>query len=437
MSRPLSDIEKAIWMVDQEVRQNFVMVVSLSHESGPLTESVLRQALDMVKAKHPPLRWKIKEGDIPEFVSDNVPQIPLHIIQRKDDNHWLEVTEKEMDEAFPFTEGPFARVVLLSSKNKSDLLVTFCHIATDATSGVTVVKELLTIAGKLRKGETPEPEPSLPEPPSSVEVLRKDLKYPPAFLDISTRIKQALHKPVELPGDRDVPPEKRITRIIHNVLIPEVLKKLVARCKKEKSSVHTALCAAFFQAVMEQIRKKQDLPKKGSLMLGCITAVNIRHLFTQPMEEDIGYFISFSVHYQMVNENSSLWSIARKIRKAMHKEIKYGRDIKAILGVGEALKEFSKPIDLVRAINSSNPPVAATNLGRVDIPVQYGDLILEKLHFPVAIHFDTKNGLAIAVTTFRNQLTLNLLYAEPYISKDTANIINDSMMKRLKEAIRE
>ena len=60
MSRRLSPVEKAIWLVDQEVRQNFVMIARISHPLGAITELNLRKSLDLVQEKYPPLKWKIK-----------------------------------------------------------------------------------------------------------------------------------------------------------------------------------------------------------------------------------------------------------------------------------------------------------------------------------------------------------------------------------------
>jgi hypothetical protein len=428
MGRPLSYIEKTIWVVDLIARQNFVMVARVS---GTLTEPVLRQALDLVQAKHPPLRWKIKESDPPEFVLDNVPKIPLRIIERKGDDHWIEEAEKEIDGAFPFTEGPFVRVVQLVSKDKEecDLLVSFCHIASDATSGVTIVNELLTIAGKLARGETVVPEAPLAIPPSSADALRKDLEFPP---DPGLGDEE---ESVELTPDVNVPPEERVTRIIFRTLSQSETKKLVAKCREQDTSVHGALCAAFFQAVMGEARKSPDVPDEGPLMISCLTPVGIRHLFTQSLEQDVGYYITFALHRQRIDENASLWNEARKVKQAIQEEVKYGRDIKAILNFGDFVKSFSNPIDLVREINSSNPPVVATNMGRLNIPEQFGDLKLQTLHYPVALHFDAKSGFSFSVTTFRGIMNIDFLYSDPYISRERAVKMVDDTMKRLKNAL--
>lgn len=436
MNRALNAFEYVGRLVDQAVSQNFVMVARISKT---IKESILRQALDILQQRHPPLKCKYKNSDPPEYTSEGVPKIPLHIIERKDDKHWIEVAEKETQEQFPWTIGPLTRVVLLESKDKCDLLVAFCHIIADATAGVKVVKEVLTYADKLSRGETVTPGPPLPELPSTHDMIRTDLKFPPEFLDISGRIMRAFHKPMEMKGDQDAPPEKRITKVIQKILTPEETKELAARCKKEKNSVHSVLCAATLQTIVEQIRRSNEVKarKKGPLMIGCISPVNIRHLLSHQVGDDIGNFISDAFHYQLIDDKSSLWTAARKVKKSIQKEIKYGRDIKAVRDVGDLLEICSTPLDAFSYVYKMVPPTGVTNMGRLDIPEQFGDIRLEELHFTVSINPAIKNGFGLAVTTFRGRMIINFLYSAPYLSKERANAMVENTMKRLKEAIRE
>jgi NRPS condensation-like uncharacterized protein len=432
VNRALSPIEHVNWLADQVVSLNGLMI---THISGPLTEPVLRQSLDMLQEKHPPLKWRIKEGPVPEFVTAGVPGIPLRIIERRSEHHWLEEAEKELKEQFPWAEGPLVRVVQLVSRdrNECDLLFTLCHIANDGLSGIIAVKDLLTFAGKLSRGETLEPPTPLPIPLSSIDLLKKDLKFEPGLsgtIDIT-----GSHKPVELPGEKEVPPDKRNTRIIHRVLSQPEVRKLTKKSKDEKTSVHSALCAAFLQAVVKQIRESRDVPREGPLKIGANSPVNIRNHFFKPTLEDVGYYISFAIHHQLVDEHASLWETARNVKEALETEIKAGQDIKAILGVGDTLKTTTTPVELVRKVNASLPPVVTTNLGIVDIPRQYGDLTLNKFHAAGAMNVASKNGLAIAIMTFAGIMTINFHFTEPYRSRKRAEIITEETMKRLKAAI--
>jgi NRPS condensation-like uncharacterized protein len=430
MNRPLSTLEKAFWLEDQAANQNWVMIANLSM---PVPESLLRQALDCVQQRHPPLKCKFKDGEIPAFTTEDVPPIPLRIIERKGENHWVEESDTELLEPIPWTEGPLLRAVLLSSQDKCDLLMTACHIVADGISGVIIMRNVLRVLDKLLRGE-PVDEPPLPECPSTPDFLRKDLKYTPGFLDISGRIKRFLFRPVGLSGNNDGPVHKRTSHIIPRFLSETEAKKLMARCKQEKTTVQGAICAALLQTLVEEIRKTQNVRKKGPLFIGCLTPINARHYFSRPVGEDIGNFISDAVHYQFVDENASLWSVARKAKKSLQREIKFGRDIETIRSVGDILELCSTPLDIFNKIVDLVPPVFITNVGKLDIPEEFGDLTLEDLHFNANITPAARDGFAIIVTTFRGRMNLEFLYAAPYISKGRAKILVEGVLRRLRDA---
>ncbi len=439
MNRPLSDPERAVWLIDQAVPQNFVMVARISNVPGilPDFETILRQALDMEQQRHPALKSKFMDGKIPGFVSADVPQIPLRIIERKDDNHWINEVEKEIQEPLPWRIGPMVRAVLLRSGEKCDLLVTFCHITADAISGIKFIKNLLIAADQLLRGETLEPKPTLVELPAALDLIRDDLKYPPAFLYLPTRISKFIHKPVTLPADKHIPILERVTRVVQRILFEHETKKLIARCRKEKTSVHTALCAALLQTLVEQFRSFPDAAKKGPLMIGCFTPVNIRHLFSIPVEDDIGNFISDALHYQRIDDKSSLWAAARKVGKALNKELEFGKDIELMRSFTDLSENAPTALDMLEAFETSFPPACVTNIGRVDISGQLVGLTLENFHFAISANPGAPGGITLAVSTFRDMMTLNFLYLEPCLSKPRVDKIVESMMKRLKEAIRE
>jgi hypothetical protein len=314
--------------------------------------------------------------------------------------------------------------------------MTFLHMAVDATSGVIFVQDLLRAVDKISRGDTTSESP-LPALPFSGELLRKDVIKKAESLTTTNIPDQGAPRPVELKGDQEVPPEKKINRVIPGTFSPKETKKLLSRCKKEKTSVHGAICAAILQTVVEQVKESQEVPQKGPIMIGCCTPVNIRHLFSRSVDEDMGNFISDALHFQFIDNNASLWTAAREVKDSLNKILNSGEDIKVIFNVGELLKAYSTPGDLLSGVSQSFPPVAVSNMGRLDIPEQFGELSLDELHFVVSINPAAKNGFGAAVTSFRGGININFLYVEPYISKKRAELMVESTMKRLKEAIRE
>ncbi|MGD2090259.1 MAG: condensation domain-containing protein [Candidatus Aminicenantes bacterium] len=425
MNRPLSTFEKALWLIDRASSQNFVIVARIS---GTLKESILRQALDIVQQRHPPLQCRIKTGDVPEFVTEDVPQIPLRVVKRKHEHHWVEEAEEESIRPLPWTTGPLVRMVLLQSGDKCDLLASFFHVIADGLSGINFFHNLLRVAGKLSSGNTPATESPLPELPSTLDLLKKDLQYKKDYTEPPHHVN---YKPVELPADRDPSTGREISRLIPKILSTTTTKKIITRCKENKVSVHEALCAALMQTVVEHIRESLEVPEKGPLLIGCITPVNIRHRFKISIGEDIGNFISASYHYQLIDDNSSLWDAARVVKKSLAWELEYGKDVEALLNIKNFFKENSTPEDMARDMDKVVPPLTVTNMGRIDIPEKYGNLFLEEMH-AVSSLYPRKNRFSIIVTTFRGQMTMDCHYSEPFLSKERARLIVKKIIKRLK-----
>jgi NRPS condensation-like uncharacterized protein len=412
------------------------MAARLSPLSGKLTNlpSLLRQALDILRQRYPSLNCRIKKGKTPEFVTSNVPEIPLRIIQRKGHDHWVEESENQMIEPLPWTKGPMVRLILMEAQDQWDLLLIFCHLTNDATSGVKFLKHLLTITDRLSRGETLDVEPPLPGLPPVDDLLREEvIKRAQALAGQESTAEQTL-KPVDLQGDREVPVEKRITRIIPRQLTKAELKKLMVKSRKEKATVHSAFCAALLQTMAEQIRLSRQVPQKGPLLMGCISAVNIRHLFKQPPGDNLGNFISNALHYQLIDDGASLWEAARETRKSLQAHLDTGQDINMRLAAGSLLQPNETPIELITRVKDLFPPTGVTNMGQLDIPERFGNILLENLHYNPAINPSIKNGFGLSVSAFGNHTTLNFLYADPFISKERANQMAESAMKRLKNA---
>ena len=74
--------------------------------------------------------------------------------------------------------------------------------------------------------------------------------------------------------------------------------------------------------------------------------------------------------------------------------------------------------------NEAPVTVALTNIGRIDIPSDYGLLKLEKISFiPAQAVF---GGIfSAAVTTFQDTMILNFMFSEPSLSQEKIEILVD------------
>ena len=184
-----------------------------------------------------------------------------------------------------------------------------------------------------------------------------------------------------------------------------------------------------FAVSCETAHKTQN--EKIPSQIACLSPVNIRKFCNPPIREDVGLYISHINHTQLIDPDAPLMTAAGLIRTAIKNEIESGDYLNIIYNIGDLLKIHKTGKDILDAYHNSNSPVGISNLGIIDIPEQFGDIILETLHVSGAIHADVK--ILVIVTNFRQCLHFNFLYAEPYISGKRANMIAENTIKRLKK----
>jgi len=76
---------------------------------------------------------------------------------------------------------------------------------------------------------------------------------------------------------------------------------------------------------------------------------------------------------------------------------------------------------------------AVTNVGRMDIPANYGPLYLEALYRP-SIYFDIEEKI-VGVITVDGRMSFMLTHNETIINTDTAKELRDTAMNHLSNAV--
>lgn len=110
---------------------------------GHIEEEIFRSALSKLQRKHPQLRMRI-EGNYFVF-DDNVPPIPLQIVDRESDMQWREVMEADIKNPIDHVNGPMARFIWLRSQERSEIMVITTHTIMDGVAIVALMKELITL----------------------------------------------------------------------------------------------------------------------------------------------------------------------------------------------------------------------------------------------------------------------------------------------------
>lgn len=424
MNRKLGAGERVTWLTAQAGSVNFVVIARVA---GPVNESVVREALNLLSQRHPLLKTRIKVEDQPEFTSENVPEIPLRVEARRDDEHWQSEAEKEVNQPLPWSTGPLVKVVLLKGTKVNDLLIAFHHVIGDAMSGIYLVRDLLSMAEHIAGGNTPVVQP-LPERPPVEDLLPEsahgvDGQVKTASL-LGKQLVNMIQRPKKLPKDGDSSSKDLRARNIYRVLTPEETERFITRCREESTTVHGAICAAVLKAAANQIHSPDGKP----ITISCMSMVDLRQFLNPPIGEEVGFYVSAIITVHRFSTDTEFWDLARSAREAVHQSLEKGEPFVSLSLLNKLAPKNITPEGLTRIISRMYPSaVMVTNAGRLDIPEQYGPFALEDLHVAVA-NTSTPEFFNIALHTYSGKLTMSFFYAEPVVSQTrAAALVEDTM----------
>jgi hypothetical protein len=235
---------------------------------------------------------------------------------------------------------------------------------------------------------------------------------------------------------------------------------LVARCRKEGTTVTSALTAAFCGAQSIVEGEKPYHPK-------VVVAADLRERLPNSPGEGMGMYAGGAELKFKYNHKRNFWENARNFNKNIQPKytdkqlfsninnwlyleptILDAIPFKELGGLVppdsiryEKLSNFRKKDDVVLGIlkqdnldslNAKLWGTAVTNLGRLDFPSIYGSLELERLILQPGGGFPLANvNLVIGVVTCAGKLSIIVEYAEQVIDNDTVEKINNQAMEFL------
>jgi phthiocerol/phthiodiolone dimycocerosyl transferase-like enzyme len=417
--RPLDGFERQFWMVRQLAPMN---VVAVAHLASSVDPAAARRVLDALQAKHAMLRARIAVGpDGPRFEVDGAEPLSLRVVTG-DAEAWQREAEAELNAPFS-DEGPLVRAVLVRQMDGSDVGLVFDHVIGDAMASF----ELLRAFARGLRDPATLAGPPLPLPPALTSLLPDDIvRETPAF---AARAGQGMRTLLAsgalrtLPREHDAPVGERRSRILHATLDEAATTALADRARKERTSVHGALCAALLRAVQSEL----DAP----CMLGVTSPINVRGQLARPPGEDFGFYVAPMPTFHQVARERPFWELAREVKAQVQAIVMERRSLRML-----ALVEGTVPRDASLAARAAQQSdrlglvaATATNLGRLDAPE------LKGFHFAAGINSHGPTVL-VAATTVHGRLALNLVHPEPLIGRARAERILGGLQADLREAAR-
>ena len=236
-------------------RSPFSLVTMVARIKGDVSEDQLTRAVSKVQLRHTNLRMRIRDDQdhVPWFTSEGVGEIPVEVLPREADDHWIQVHQEASQVPFEFEKRPAIRFILVRSPTVSELIILCHHIICDGLSLAYLARDLMVHLG---------------DPNHEVEVLPDPVPVDshnfPADVSLSglvkffiSRINQKWEAEKTYFDQEDYQALNAAywNNFHHKLFLIELSEAqtsaIVERCRKEKVTVNTALTTAFIGAQVE------------------------------------------------------------------------------------------------------------------------------------------------------------------------------------------
>ncbi|MFC5724259.1 condensation domain-containing protein [Streptomyces gamaensis] len=377
MRRRLSPYEHAVWAAGEVLP---VTIAATARVHGRTTPGRLRWALAALRERHPLLAVRVLPGRLRGRLTDEgVGDLPLRVVRSTAADTWERVVREELQEPFDTWTGPLARFVLVDAGDTFDLICVYHHLVADAFSGAVVVRDLLSwLSGASPRG------PVATAPPA--DALLPPGRARPADLVALSRALGGPACPTHEPGPLTY----------HTwTLGADRTTALLARCRAERVTLHSALCAAFARALPHPAR--------------VAVAADLRRILEPVPEEAVGLYAASFLMDVDGTACRPFWSLARDVRADLQRRLRPHRLVPLVRGLrlvplpGRALGEL-----LHRSESRGSRFDVGVSNARLPIPADYGPLRLSAMYgaahtslggAPLVIVLGVRGALCFGVTS--------------------------------------
>lgn len=412
IKRPLMMVERIMY-VDPETPLNCVYTAKIN---GQIAEETFKTALLKIQQKHPILRANIdhSKGRYPFFIGQqDIEPIPLRIVERKTDDDWFKESEKGWFRFFEEPKKPLAEVVWVKGKDTSEIIWIMPHCISDGTTGVTLLRELLSLLDN----------PYLPLIPyvafeSVDDFLPSDFntglkKYKAGLYLLFARIFFSIQRKSK---------KRNLGKnyAIHWKMTPEDTKLITEKCKANGISVHALLCSS----VMQAFRDVQGNRAKGKV----ISPVDVRH-FIPEIKEDHLFAFAPTVELSIKKDSKDVLGNAKQIKKDLTEKINK-LEARELLWMGEHMHPIVDRMISMLKSSEGGHDVTLSNMGKVNIPNDYKNFSLETVFSPT-VAFPWLNSNTLVASTYNQQMDFTFMSNENFLPKEEAHKIKDKAIELL------
>ena len=417
-------------------RAPFNYVILTAKIEGKIPVDSLKNALDKVSIKHPLLRSRIEleEDGTAWFIPRDGRELPVEVVNKQSDIHWIEKTIDEYKKPFQLEKGPMIRFILLDSPDSSDLLVVCHHSICDGISLVYLLRDIMTFLDNPDKEAGPLPAPPVLDihcfPGSARIGLLPRLVF--GYFNNSWKKQKKVFREEDYRKIYKNYWDKEKLNIITHSMDEESVNSLVLRCRKEGVTVNSAVSTAFIIAQNVVQKNVPHFSKTG-------VAVNLRSRMADSPGEGMGMFAGGSAVQLKYDSGKSFWILTREFDRQVKKLLADGHKLYELLLFnmldqtlidavffhlfGNFENKTAAAFTKLLHFDKKKPGLGVTNLGKVDIPLVYGPYKLKTLFFvPPNIPGSEK---ILGVVSAGGRMNLSLACLQSYLDVVAMNSVMD------------
>lgn len=429
MKRELGIFERGQFIADRYATFHIVGVLRL--ENAPLPH-ILRRSIAELQKRHPFLAAHLMhEKKRYYFVALVDPSLPFKTLPRSNDEHWIRLSEAELENRIDASTGPMFRCTYLYNEDQqqAEIILALSHSIADAASASQLLHELMTLCASFSDGK-PVSVSELPPAPTV------ESRFPHAFQGwrLSLRIMRyafaqmadELIYRVRTINKRTPPFHKQPT---HGHILParfssDIVEPFAQRARKEGVTLNSALNAALLLSVNRHLYAGEKLPMRT------FSFADLRPYVEPPLPpENLGLYISMMRYTVDVDGNGDFWSLARRLHKNIYASLKSGDKFVAS-AMAESLLTMLVKLDSVRLCAS-----ALNYNGTVPVQTNYGEIKVLEMHGFVSTHgFGPE--MASQAQLFNGDLIWDFAYLEEDMDQDKAKSIVDEIKGIMRSAVK-
>ena len=422
-------------------------VVMAARIRGHIDTEQMRSTVEELRSRHTLLavRIRVDEDDKAWYTTEDVPELPFRVIERKTDTQWLDAALEEYKTSFPVDIGPLVRFVLVHSDEVSELIICGHHAICDAISLTYLIRDILKQLAK-----PPDVVEQLPLPPAvDFETVPNPPKKGFIAKTVISLINRAWQKK-NLRFDFNLMKQmhKRYWQENSDVrhfawqLSESETIKLVKCCKEKGVTVNSMLWAAFLVAQDRVQGSEESFRNRAGL------AISTRDRLKIPVGESFGFYASSHRVLLKDYQGKSFRDAVTTIHQQLKRSIDSADPFKMLLATllcptlidslyfskyGFSSNGISDKLLKKMMWDKVNYGCVITNVSRVDISTDYGELQLDTVYGPLV--YSDVNEKTVGVITVGKKITFWMSYNESTIDSETATKFRDAVEELIQEVI--